>query len=241
MGKDGRLTSPVGVAVFPHLHAPDTKFNKDGVFQTKMAFDPESDPAAAKFQKYLDDQHEASREAAIEELIESGKVKGKSKKAKRKKAEKKVEGGHVPYTMELDDESGEETGRFVVNFKTAASGIREDGSRWKKRLRMFDASGTPLPEGLKVGSGSKLKISFTPNPWYSAALGAGFSMYLEAVQVIELETWDGPSADSYGFEEEEGFSADDVEEDAFSSDFDDDDDDDDWDDEDEEYDDDADF
>lgn len=210
--------SPIGITGWTYLHAPDTKFNEAGAYQTKVIFDPNTDAEAQEYKEYLDEMFVESQEDAIQGLIDEGKVGGKTDAARRKAAEAKIQSNYYPYTMELDEETGEETGRFCVNYRMTASGIRKDKTRWTRKPRLFDAKGQPVPVGLKVGSGSRVRVAYEPNKYFTGALGAGFSCRLQAVQVIELKTWDGPSAAGFGFDSsEEGFSVEDAEANLFSA------------------------
>lgn len=200
-------TTPAGRAVFPHLHKPDTKYQERGVYKTKLAFEG---AAATQMANLLDEYREEAYEAAVEEYMER-------KEVNEKVARKKVDLGYDPYEEELDDE-GEETGRILVNFKMYASGERDDGTRWTQAPPVFDAEGTPVESGLRIGSGSLLKIAYTPNFYYTPMAGAGVSLWLNAIQVLDLQTWGGGgNADDYGFEAEDGFSADEVDEGNFAS------------------------
>lgn len=196
------LITPLGVAVYPHVHAADTKFDKAGVYSTKVRF---TGDAADTMRARLDAAAEAAVEAAVATLMEEGKAK--TREAARKKV-KSV----APYTEELDDE-GEETGAILVNFKKKASGVRVNGEPWTAPApALFDAAMQPVPAGLKLGGGSHIRVSYTPNEFYTAALGAGSSCRLVAIQIVELKTWGGVTAEYAGFDAiEGGFSADDVE------------------------------
>lgn len=201
-------TTPVGAAVYPHLHGPDTKFDPNGfgVYSTRVRFTGE---AADEVVALLDAQYEKAYEEAVEEVMDKKGLKEKAARAK-------VKEGPEPYKMELD-EDGEETGAVIVNFKMKAGGTRKDGSTWQRKPAIFDASGKPVPVGLKIGSGSSIRVSTDINRWYIPALGAGVSLRLNAVQVIELQTWGDMSAEAAGFDAVEGgFSADSVGPDVFA-------------------------
>ena len=47
----------------------------------------------------------------------------------------------------------------------------------------------------------------TSFPYYVAAVGAGVSLRLKAVQIIDLKTGGGADASAYGFSATEGFTA----------------------------------
>lgn len=206
--KRPRYTTPMGTAVYPHLHAPDTKFDAAGTYSTKVRFEG---AAATSIQAFLDEQYKLSQEEAAEALVEAGKA------ASIAAARKKVKAGPEPYTEELD-EDGNETGAIIVNFKMTASGVsKKTGKAWERKPRLFDAQGQAIPLGLKIGSGSQLKIATEVNRYYTAALGAGVSLRLEAVQVITLQTWGGMTAEQAGFDAVEGgFSVADADDSAFA-------------------------
>jgi hypothetical protein len=73
---------------------------------------------------------------------------------------------------------------------------------------LFDAKGKPLSKDIKIGGGSKMKVSYEILPYYTAIAGAGISLRLKAVQVIDLvEYSSGGSGESYGFGKEDGYEA----------------------------------
>ena len=58
-----------------------------------------------------------------------------------------------------------------------------------------------------IWGGSVLRISADLIPFYVAAVGAGVSLRLKAVQIIDLKTGGGAGAESYGFEATKGYVA----------------------------------
>lgn len=199
------VTTPPGRAQYPYLTRPDTKFEEDGVYRTQLIFEGQ---AATKMATLLDRLYDEAYEEAVEAYMSK-------KDVVRKVAEKKIDRGPDPYEEELDEE-GEETGRIIVKFKNRASGERQDGTRWTWRPAIFDARGEPVEPGLKIGSGSLLKVSFEPSKYYVASIGAGVSNRLQAVQVLDLETWGPSSAEDFGFDSvDNGFSVEDADETLF--------------------------
>lgn len=183
------VVTPTGLAVWPHLHSPDTKFDKDGVYRVQLAYDAESKEATT-----LVKQIDAWVEKAIAEenkaLVEGGK------KAKAVSSFKRAD---LPYKMELNDE-GEETGRMLFNFKLKAKGKTREGEVFERRVALYLSSGAPLPKDKKIGGGSKVQVSYEPNPFYTGGLGAGVSLRMEAVMVHELVEWAQRDAAGYGFD-----------------------------------------
>ena len=58
--------------------------------------------------------------------------------------------------------------------------------------------------GVELWSGSRIKVNTTLAP-YSAGIGEGMAMRLNAVQVIDLVQGSNGSAEGYGFGEEDGY------------------------------------
>lgn len=124
-------------------------------------------------------------EEQLDDLVSDLKNEGK----------KKVKEAPRPYQDEEDDE-GNPTGAIQFKFKSKAKA--------KPRIPMYDSQGTPM-EDIDVWAGSKLKVSSWLNP-YVAPIGAGISMRLRAVQVLDLVSGGANGIEGFGFEtEEEGY------------------------------------
>lgn len=105
----------------------------------------------------------------------------------------------LPYTREqVDDEA---TGAIIFSFKMNATGKTKAGEVFTRQPAIFDAAGQPA-KGLRIGGGSTIRVSYELNPFYVPANGAGVSLRLYAVQVIELVEFGG-NAGYFGFESEE--------------------------------------
>jgi len=179
------ITTPMGVLVWPHLNAPDYEFDEAGVYQTKLRL---SGTDAEKFKAFC----EAQQKEAAAEAKENGKYKGK---------------GAVPLAnlpVSEDDD-----GNLMFNFKMKAKGTTRNGETFTREPKLFDAAGRPCNDA-RVGGGSVARISFEPYRYYAKMVGgAGVSLRLEAVQIIELQEWSsGRSAEGFGFEATDGFSVD---------------------------------
>lgn len=190
-GKRKKVLSvtPIGVAVWPHLHSPDTKFDKDGVYRVQLAYPAES----AEAKKLVSQINAWVAQAIADEnkrLVEDGK------KAKAASAFKKAD---LPYKLELNDE-GEETGRMLFNFKLKAKGKTREGEVFERKVALYVKGGAPLPKDKKIGGGSQLQVSYEANPFYTGGLGAGVSLRMEAVMVHELVEWMQRDAAGFGFD-----------------------------------------
>ena len=179
------FTSPRGRAIFPHLTPgdPDTKFDNDGVYKTKLKV---PGPEAQELIEQIDSLYEDYRsEGEAEGEIDSD----------------------LPEKLPYEEE---EDGSFVFKFKMNAKGQTWDGREFTREPSLFDASGNPCPN-VEVGGGSVLRVAGSMSPWDSH-FGVGVTLYLSGIQIIELNEWDGPDADTFGFgAEDDGFSADDYE------------------------------
>jgi len=188
--------SPKGTAIWPKLNEPDQyDESQDPVYKVTLAFDAEKD--AQSFIETIDEKcNEAFKEALEDKTA-----------AQRKKFSM-----YVPYEYEEDEETGERTGRVLVKFKSKAD-VRDKrtGKTVRKALPIFDARASkPMKNPPRIGNGSVLKIAAVfSNPWSNPAKQAGASLYIQAVQLIELAEHGGSGGDAFGFGEEDGFETED--------------------------------
>ena len=164
---------------------PDTKFNPDGEYKISVEI---PGAAAQDIVTFLDEQFAAS-----------------VAKAKKENPGKKIKEGDVPYSVNDD------TGKVTIRFKLKAKVTPKQGDPFEQRPALFDAKGKPIGPDAKIGGGSKVKVAYELVPYYTAIAGAGVSLRLKAVQVIDLvEFSGGASSEAYGFGEEEGYEAEDT-------------------------------
>jgi hypothetical protein len=179
-----RYVTPAGTAKYPFLTKPDTKFNPDGEYKLKLEIPGDK---AQDLVTFLDEQFALAQE-----------------KAKKENAGKKIKPGNEPY--EIDQDSG----KVTVNFKLKAKVTPKNGEPFEQKPAIFDSKGKPITGDAKVGGGSKVKVAYEVLPYYTAIAGAGVSLRMKAVQVIELVEYSGGAgAGAYGFGEEEGYEAED--------------------------------
>ena len=166
------LTTPAGIARFPSLNRPDTKFSEVGVYKVNLEL------SAADAEPFI-----KQAEALFAEFLED-------KKRELKKDKLKL---HAAPWEEND-------GLVQLKLKVPAMGKnKETGEEYSRKPTLFDAAGKE--EDVNIGGGSKLKVAVVPYCWYTASLGAGITLQPKAVQIIDLVTWgDGGSATSYGFD-----------------------------------------
>jgi hypothetical protein len=114
----------------------------------------------------------------------------------------------VPYKESVDDE-GDPTGDYEFNFKSAASFTdSKTGKVIPRTLKIFDAKKKEITGNVAIFGGSIIKVAYMVSPYYIAAQDAvGVKLLMNAVQVIELNSGAaGGTADSYGFDEEDGYT-----------------------------------
>lgn len=193
------ITTPKAPAIWPKLNEADTKFDADGVYEVKLAFngdEPGYDTMISKIESVID----AEFDKKVKELTEDGKA------AIAKKLTKVS-----PINEEEDSETGEPTGRTLLKFKMKASGTsKKTGKRWTRKPDIFNAKGVKLKAPPSIGGGSVLKVSFDPAGYYNAKdKVVGASLRLEGVQIIELVSFGSKNADAYGFGAEDGYDGED--------------------------------
>jgi hypothetical protein len=169
------ITTPAGIARYPHLNAPDRKYATTeaphGVYKVNLEM---SNDDAAKFI--------AAIEGMFSEFLEEKKRELKKDKLKM-----------YDFPWEEND------GMTQFKLKVKAMGKSKAGEEYSRQPKLFGADGQPIEAN--VGGGSKLKVAVVPYFWYSATLGAGITLQPKAIQVLDLVTWgDGGSASAYGFD-----------------------------------------
>lgn len=196
--KNEKITgvTPAGTAVWPKLVTPETKFNPDGDYSVKLRL-PEGDPADRLIAR-IDEVRRLAYDTAVEE-------------APNPAAAKKIKMADPSYSKELDKETGEETGNWLFNFKMKASGIsKKSGKKWERKPAIFDTKGTPITsftDNADIWNGTELKVAYELRPFYVPAVGAGCSMALNAVQILNLVSGNAASAEDFGFDtDEEGYT-----------------------------------
>lgn len=193
-----RIATPKGIAGFSAIVKPFTN-KQDGKksYILSLRLNPE-DSGVKPFLSSL----KASSTAAFKEAMKELKAKGGKQAAKV--SDYKV---HLPYEKEYDQD-GNETGWFIVKFKSVYQFKDKDGNVQTNKIPLFDAKKNPIKPS-NVAHGSILKVSFTySKPWTNASNEkAGLTLYISAVQVLELQESSTFSASDYGFEEEDGFDS----------------------------------
>ena len=189
------IISPVGIASYPHLNTPDTRFSDQAPkYKIKLRLDPNEQST----QDFI---------AALQPIYDAGLVEQKKenpKYATRMKPE-------FPLYAEEFDKEGNPTGMILFKVECKAEYKPKNSDKVVKiKPKLVDSKNKALADDVKVFGGSKVRVAFTPIPFAFSNTKYGLSLRLEAVQVIELSTGSGGSSP---FDEVEGgFEAGDSEE-----------------------------
>jgi hypothetical protein len=136
--------------------------------------------------------------AKLDELHAEAQVQAKKENPKVRS----IKESNLPY--KTSEENPDET---IFAFKKRASFKDNEDRMIPMRLPLFDAGNKPLPKDTRIGGGSILRVSFEPVMYYTAKVGAGITLRMKAVKVIELKEYNGGSAENFGFEPEDGYAA----------------------------------
>lgn len=193
-----KFITPRGVAIFPKLSKPDTKWKAEGEYSCKLRLTPDALPAEL-VEKLVAMRDEFATETKADLVAKKNGGKAKTLKIREQLC-----------AAETDKESGSETGNVILNAKMTASGIsKKDGKPWSRSPKLFDAKGKPLSATAQIWGGSELKLAVEAIPYYTPKDNeVGISFRLEAAQVLKLVSGTAKDAAGYGFGEEEGYAED---------------------------------
>ena len=171
------LVTPVGVAIYPWLNTPDSRFG-DPTYKVNLRLTGED---ATKFIAQVDAlKEEAKAHLGVEDLI-------------------------VPIVPALDDDKNEIPGAYDVKTKAKAHFKQADGSLVDNHITIVDAHKNPMDESAgTIWGGSKLKLALNVGA-VSTSIYSGLMLRINAVQVIDLVT--GGQGGANAFDKEDGFTA----------------------------------
>ena len=179
------MMSPKGIAVYPRLNQPDTKFDELGAYKADIAVpSEEAKPLIAKLQAI----HKAH----------TGKAAPVA--------------ANPMFMNEVDKETGEDTGRVIFKLRVK-NRMTKRGDVWDRQPKVFDAKGNMLSDIPNIGGGSVLKVFFEIYEWKTPDGKPGVSLQPIKVQLLELQEFSGGDTDN-PFDEEEGFTAETLSEDG---------------------------
>ena len=167
------FTTAKGIAYYPYISAPDTKFDEQGHYKVNLCLSEED-------------------AQPVIELIKQSVVEG-IKALKKDKPNMEIKQAPLPFSKEVD-EDGNPTGNVIIKFKSKAA----------YKPAVFDSKGNMMTNS-NIYGGSEIKVNGSCAFYHTAMLGAGVSLRLRAVQIIQYV--EGASgATKFGFEEVEGFT-----------------------------------
>ena len=168
------------------LKNPDTQFNPNGVYKVDLLIPKER---CIDLCQQLDD-------LAAEALSKATPAAKNPRHATRISLS-------PPYSPACN-KAGADAEQIEFRFRMIANITMSAGDN-APRLIVFDANGKAMKTCPAVCGGSRLKINFTPVPYYNPATReAGVSLRLNAVQILELVTRNSESAAEFGFRSGEG-------------------------------------
>lgn len=176
--KQQAITTPKGIAQYPWVNSPSTKFVPEGQYSCNIVLTKEEgDVILTQLKPIL-------AEAVKEKETELGK---------------KVKTYELPLQLEGDS--------YILKSKLKpVNGTRKDGTPYTRSLGLFDSQGNPWDKEVLIRGGSSIRLSVRPKSWFSPLLGVGITLELLAVQVVELAEgeFNDKAADSFGFTAVEG-------------------------------------
>jgi hypothetical protein len=194
------IVTPAGIAVWPRLNKPDTKFVAEGEYSVRLKLNAGDEKVLAFLDKVEAARH-ASQDWARKDL--EGKLASTKEAAKVGALKKKIN------TLDLADspvkpvltEDGGETGFVEIRFKCKAQFTGRDEKIVKVRPALVGPMKETLdPEVVEVGGGSTIKVSAAMYPYYNAKDNvSGVTFRLRAAQILKLSA----GANDYGFSEED--------------------------------------
>lgn len=176
MKKYPKRTTPPVTALWAFVGKPATKYNPDGEYLVKgvMEDGPEVRALLKEIEGWMD---EARAEAVKEKPI------------------RKSYQTNLPIQPEVDENTGDETGRWIISAKS------------KNPPTVVDAKKQPAP-GCNPGGGSLLRLGLGFGSYaIDGTKTIGIKAYLNAVQVLSLVAPGSDSAAAYDFDEEDGYIA----------------------------------
>ena len=161
MAKAAFITLPKGIAVYPALSRPDTRFDELGAYKADVRIP--ADQAAPYMEKL----------AAI---------------WKEHTGKKLNMADNMMFVVEEDDE-GNETGNVIFKARVKNK-MTKAGKLWDRRPMVMDAKKAKLNTDVNVWGGSTIRVQVEPYAWI-AGTKKGVSLQPIIVQVIELVSGSG--------------------------------------------------
>jgi len=176
--------SPYGEAIYPHLNAPDTKFDERGTggeYKVDLAIDGD------KGGEELFNIVSAASQQAFDDWMAD--EKGGAKLPKLKREEFRV---YCPARQERDENTGEPTGRYIFDFRQNAKIKLRDGTLKNITVGLYDSTGKgEVTKGIWSGSILRVRYSLRAIPM-PGLKQVGVRLDFAAVQVRKLAGSNAP-------------------------------------------------
>jgi hypothetical protein len=183
MAKPIKMNTETGFAIYPKVNTVvDTYDGKETGYTVQMKFNKEyQDKLIGELNKIFNDA-QGSKDFEGKKWSAEPSLGFAERENKETKEMETIFKFHTKHTYK-DKDSGEEL---------------------KKIVPIFDAKGNRMPDDTALGHGSLLKISFSPTPFHLSAKNNGVTLYLNAIQVIDLVEYQAGFG-SFGFASEDGY------------------------------------
>lgn len=169
------LLTPIGVAEYPFLSTPDTKYVAQGEYKVKLKL---------------------GQDAEATKLLDSIKVC--ATRAYEKAMTKAVAAGKRP-PKKAELPAYDNGANILLTAKLKASGVNKTTNQvFHQAPRIFDASNQLWDKNTKITHGSKLRLCIEVVEYDSPTTGAGVTLRLKDVQVIELGSGFSESDSPFG-------------------------------------------
>lgn len=183
MAKRKKFVTPAGVAVYPRLNRPDTKYNEHGTYSADLRIP-------------IEEAKELLKDLGAIYKAHTGQTHPKFAPRKDKEA---------VWYFDQDEEGDFEKDHVILKLR-AKNLITKSGDLWDRKPKLFDAVGKPIKNPPQIGGGTIMKVSFEAD-CYSGKV-TGVRLIPQAVQIIDLVEYEsGGSAGDFGFGQEEGFTS----------------------------------
>ena len=201
------VTQFTGEFVKPFLNEPSTKYAPEGKYSTKFAVSS-TDGACIELMKRVDVAIEHAREALFATIDAAYPIAEAAAFQKSKWITH-----YRPYKIEVNEETGEETGRVLWTFTRKASGVAQrTGEPWTANVMLWDGLGNAMDKSIQVWSGSTGRIRFKMQPYGNTPeSGVSVRFNLLAAQILTIRNGGAGGGGFEGFEvDEDGFDSSDV-------------------------------
>ena len=173
------IVTPEGRTEWLKAFTPDYKFNELGEYGCTLIIE---NAAALPLMSTLDEFMTTSIANAMDE---TGKSKDKIKT-------------NPPYS--IDDETGDVSFKFKLKAK-----VQGRNGDFEQKPLVIDARKVPVTDEVPTWNGSRVRIGFQPVVYYTGLVGAGVSLRMKIVQLIEALDGGGGAGAASGFDVEDGF------------------------------------